>query len=299
MQKSKWTSKDIPNQKDRVVIITGATSGLGKEASYVLAGKNAKVVMAVRNTAKGKEVAQEITKRYPNSEIDVKKLDLSSLSSIKLFADEVIASYNRIDILINNAGVMMCPFSRTEDGFEIQMGVNHLGHFALTGQLMTLLKNTKDSRIVVTSSLAQRSGNIDFDDVNWENRKYKTIQAYGDSKLANLYFAYELARKLKTETNAPLVTAAHPGYTSTDLQRHSLFWRILNPIMAQKVDGGVLPTLRAAFDPKAQPGDFFGPSGFLEMKGSPEVVKSAPLSYDEDKAQTLWKLSEKMTGIRF
>ncbi len=299
MGKSNWNISDIPNQDTKVVIVTGATSGLGKEATKILASKNATVIMAIRNTQKGEQVSGEIKKSLPEAKIEVRKLDLGSLSSVKSFSEQILADYGRLDILINNAGVMMCPFSTTEDGFEIQMGTNHLGHFALTGLLMPLLKQTEGSRIVATSSIAHRPGKIDFADINWEKRKYKTTQAYGDSKLANLYFTYELARKFKDDPNAPLVTAAHPGYTRTDLQRHSLFWRIMNPIMGQGVEQGVLPTLRAATDPDANPGDFYGPSGFQELKGAPIVVKSNERSYNEANAKRLWEVSETMTGIHF
>ncbi|MBL6964237.1 MAG: SDR family NAD(P)-dependent oxidoreductase [Bacteroidetes bacterium] len=299
MSKSKWNHSNIPDQKDKVIIITGATSGLGEEAAKVLAGKNATVVMAVRNIQKGERVAQEISKFFHNSKIDVRQLDLNSLNSIKSFAEEIIVSYVQLDILINNAGVMACPFSNTEDGFEIQMGVNHLGHFALTGYLMPLMKKTKGSRIVATSSIAHRQGNIDFDDINWEKRKYVTGKAYGDSKIANLYFAYELARKLKGSSNSPKITASHPGWTSTELQRHSLMFKKLNPLFSQKVEIGVLPTLRAAIDEDAQSGDYFGPSGFMEMKGHPVVVKSNELSKNEAHAKRLWNLSEEMTGVQY
>jgi len=299
MTNIKWNTNNIPDQNNRVVIITGATSGLGKEATKILAGKNAIVIMAVRNAEKGERVAAEFKKASPNAKIDVRKLDLSSLSSVKSFAEGINTSYDRLDILINNAGVMACPFSKTEDDFEIQMGTNHLGHFALTGLLMPLLKKTKASRIVATSSIAHRQGDINFEDINWAKRKYVTGKAYGDSKLANLYFAYELARKLKDDPGAPMVTAAHPGWTSTDLQRHSLMFRILNPIFSQNVDQGVLPTLRAATDENAKPGDYYGPSGFMEAKGSPIVVKSNEMSHNENNAKRLWDLSEKMTGIQF
>jgi NAD(P)-dependent dehydrogenase (short-subunit alcohol dehydrogenase family) len=295
----KWKTNNIPDQAGKVAIITGATSGLGKEAAKVLAVKNATVIMAVRNAQKGEEVAVEIKKSVPEAKIEVRKLDLGSLSSVKSFSEQILADHNRLDILINNAGVMMCPFSETEDGFEIQMGTNHLGHFALTGLLMPLLKITKGARIVATSSIAHRTGKIDFEDINWGKRKYNTTQAYADSKLANLYFAYELARKLKNDPNAPVVTAAHPGYTSTDLQRHNLFWRIMNPILGQKIEQGTLPTLRAATDLEAKAGDFYGPSGFLEMAGAPVVVKSTKMSYIEVNAKRLWEVSEKMTGIQF
>ena len=299
MSKTKWDSRNIPNQQGKWVIITGATSGLGKEATRVLAGKNANVVMAVRNTEKGEGVAQEIKKIFPNATIEVRKLDLNSLTSVKSFADGILASHNQLNILINNAGVMACPFSKTEDDLEIQMGVNHMGHFALTGHLMPLLKKTKNSRIVATSSIAHRQGDINFDDINWKERKYVTGKAYGDSKLANLYFTYELARKLEGDTDGPKVTAAHPGWTTTELQRHSLMFRILNPIFSQKVADGALPTLRAAVDDNAKPGDYYGPKGFMEMKGAPVVVKSNEMSHNKTNAKRLWDLSEKITGVQY
>ncbi|MFC0877771.1 oxidoreductase [Saccharicrinis sp. FJH2] len=297
--KTKWTTQDIPDQKRKMVIVTGSTSGLGKEAARVLAGKGAKIIMAVRNTEKGNRVAEEIRNQFPAAEVDVMDLDLASLKSVKSFADKFISKYTQLDILINNAGVMMCPFSRTEDGFEIQMGTNHLGHFALTGHLMPLLKKTKGSRIVATSSMGHRMGKLDFSDFNWDKRKYNTNRAYGDSKLANLYFTYELSRKLSGDPDGPLVTVAHPGATSTELARHTPFFRFMNLFFAQKVEKGTLPTLRAATDPDAKPGDYFGPDGFMEMKGYPVKVESNELSRDEEKAGKLWELSEKLTGVSF
>lgn len=299
MAKGKWDNNNIPNQDGRVVIVTGSTSGLGKQAAKVFAGKGATVVMAVRNTQKGDKVVQEIKQTHPNASIDVRKLDLSSLKSIQAFSESFNSDYNRLDILINNAGVMACPFSKTEDDFEIQMGVNHLGHFALTGHLLPKLKSTKNSRIVATSSAAHYQGNINFDDLNWANRKYRTTQAYSDSKIANLYFTYELARKLEGDADAPLVTAAHPGWTSTELQRHSGIFKALNPIFSQNVEMGTLPTLRAAIDENAQQGDYYGPKGFMEMKGYPKVVKSNKRSHDTAKAKKLWEMSVQMTGVQY
>ncbi len=299
MKNSEWNTYNIPDQRGRVIIITGATSGLGKEAARVLAGKNATTIMAVRNTRKGKTVAEEIRKEFPKADLSVRELDLTSLASIRQFADRITEEQDRLDILINNAGIMMCPYSKTEDGFEIQMGTNHLGHFALTGHLMPLLKKTKDSRIVVTASVAHRFGKIDFSDLYWEKRKYNPQRAYGDSKLANLYFAYELARKLKDEENAPMVTAAHPGWTRTDLQRHSGMTRFLNPLFSQGPEMGTLPTLKAAIDPAAQPGDYFGPKGFLEMRGYPIKVESNKRSHDRHAARQLWELSERLTGVSY
>lgn len=297
--KDKWTTQDIPDQKGKIIIITGATSGLGKEASRVLAKKGAKVIMAVRNIAKGESVAKELRIEFLGADLEIMKLDLTSLKSVAAFVDEFIRCYDRLDILINNAGVMMCPYSKTEDGFEIQMGTNHLGHFALTGHLMPLLKKTKGSRVVATSSVGHKMGNIDFTDLNWEKREYKTNQAYGDSKIANLYFVYEFARKFKGDKDAPIATVAHPGVTNTELARHTRFLQIFNWFVAQGVDKGTLPTLRAATDPNAQSGDYFGPRGFFETRGYPVKVDSNALSKNEANARKLWKLSEEMTGVRY
>ncbi len=299
MSKLEWGHDQIPDQKGRVIIITGSTSGLGKEAARVLAGKGANIIMAVRNKNKGSKVAELIKKRYQGAKIEVMKVDLNILESVRAFAKEFENTHSRLDILINNAGIMACPFARTEDGFEIQMGVNHLGHFALTGYLLPLLQRTSGSRIVVTSSIAHKTGDINFDDINWEKRSYNTAKAYSDSKIANLYFTYELARKFKDIPNAPIVTAAHPGWTKTDLQRHSFLARILNPIFSQGVKQGVLPTLRAAVDENAKQGDYFGPNGFQEMKGAPVKVRSNGRSHDQSKAAKLWELSEELTGVHY
>ncbi len=299
MSNKKWNTQNIPDQNGKIVIITGATSGLGKEAAKVFAAKGATVIMPVRNAAKAKSVLEEILKLNPNSQIVIKNLDLSSLNSIKLFANDFLKSFNQLDILINNAGIMYCPYSQTQDGFEMQMGTNHLGPYALTAQLMPLLVKTPNSRIVNTASLAHLTGNINFDDINWENRKYKTMQAYADSKIANLYFHYELAKKLKGQDNAPLVVAAHPGWTKTELDRHIGIVGIISSIIGQKVEKGVLPTLRAATDPDAISGDYFGPDGFREMRGNPIKVKSNAMSLDAQKAQQLWTLSEKLTSIKY
>lgn len=299
MTQSKWTTKDIPSQNGKTILITGATSGLGKEAAKVIAGKGATVIMAVRNTEKAKAVEADIRQINPNAKIDIRSLDLSSLKSIKSFADGILKDYPQLDILINNAGIMICPYSKTQDGFEIQMGTNHLGPFALTIQLMPLLTKTPHSRIVNTSSMAHKSGNINFEDLNWTSRKYKTMQAYADSKLANLYFTYELVKKLKNHPNAPLVVSAHPGWTKTELDRHSGFAAFLGNVLAQKVEMGTLPTLRAAFDSEAKPGDYYGPSGFMEIKGDPIKVPSNAKSHEEASAKKLWDLSEKLTGLTF
>lgn len=299
MTKSKWGESHIPNQKGRVVIVSGSTSGIGKEAVRILTDKEATLVMAVRNTQKGYKVASEIQTVNPGANIKVMQLDLTSLQSIKRFSENFSKSFNSLDVLINNAGIMMCPFAETEDGFEVQMGTNHLGHFALTGHLMPLLKKTKNSRIVVTSSVAHKFGKINLEDIHWESRKYNTNNAYGDSKLANLYFAYELVRKLKNDPEAPMVTAAHPGWTRTELQRHSGGIQFLNNFFSQAPAMGILPSLRAGFDPNAKAGDYYGPAKFFEMQGYPVKVKSNKLSHDKEIAKKLWDLSEELTMVNF
>ncbi|MDJ0927743.1 MAG: oxidoreductase [Gammaproteobacteria bacterium] len=294
-----WSANDIPDQQGRVVVVTGATSGIGKEAARVLAGKHATVIIAARNVPKAEAVADEIRQEFPEADVAVRELDLTELASVKTFADGMLQDYQKLDVLINNAGIMMCPYSKTADGFEMQMGTNHLGHFALTGWLLPLLKQTPGSRIVVVSSISHKSGGIDLADLNWESRKYDTMRAYGDSKLANLYFTYELVRKLKDSGDNPLVTAAHPGITATELTRHARWMDFLGKFMAQKPKRGALPTLRAGFDPDAQPADYFGPSGFMEIQGQPVKVESSDRSHDAQAAAALWKRSEELTGIVF
>lgn len=299
MVNSKWNTNNIPDQSGRVIIITGANSGLGAEASKILAQKNATLILAARNLEKGQKTLSEILKKNKNAKVELLELDLASSSSIKLFAEKFQQKYNHLDVLINNAGVMACPFARTKDGFEIQMGTNHLGPFLLTGLLMPLLKKTKGSRVVSTSSIAHKMANIDFQDFNWESRKYNSGRAYGDSKLAVLYFMYELTKHLQHEENAPIITTSHPGWTLTDLQRHSRFGVFISKIFGQSPEIGVLPTLRAAFDPQAQSGDYFGPSGIFEIHGHPVKVHSSKRAQDIENAKKLWLISEKMTGITY
>lgn len=292
-----WSPQQIPDLTGKNIIITGATSGLGKEMVKILAQKNATVVLAVRNLDKANAVCQEIYKTQPDAKLLIKKLDLSSLQSIQLFSQDILSTLTHLDVLINNAGVMYCPYSKTQDGFEMQLGTNHLGPFALTLQLLPLLSKTPQARIVNTSSLAHLTGNLNFEDINWENRKYKTMQAYSDSKLANLYFSFELAEKIKEKPNRPLVIAAHPGWTKTELDRHIGLVGIISSIIGQKVNMGVLPTLMAAFDPAAAHGDYYGPSDFREMRGYPKKVQGNLMSRNKQNAQQLWTLSEKLTGI--
>ncbi|MDR9825255.1 oxidoreductase [Vibrio sp. FNV 38] len=296
MANKPWSADDIPTQKGRITVVTGSTSGIGKETARVLAKKQSTVVLAVRNVSKGETVAAEIRAEYPDTDISVMPLDLSSLSSIQTFSSQFLATFDRLDLLINNAGVA-CPYAKTDDGFEILMGTNHLGHFALVGHLLGTLKKTPNSRVVVVSAGAHKASKIDFDDLNWEKRKYSNFTAYADSKLANLYFAYELKRRLESEGGNPMVTAAHPGWTTSELQRGVV--KFLNIFFGQSKEMGALPTLRAAIDKSASSGDFFGPQDFFELHGAPIQVESSKQSHDVDAARKLWSLSEKITGIKY
>jgi len=297
--KNNWTAENIPDQSGKIIIVTGSSSGIGLEAAKVLANKNAKVIIAVRNMEKGNSAANIIRKQNNNVDLHLMEVDLADLDSIKTFAEKFKSQFDRLDILINNAGVMIPPYSKTTDGFELQFGTNHLGHFALTAQLFELLDKTEDSRIVNVASLAHKYGKLNFDDLSWENRKYKSWKAYGDSKISNLYFTYELGRKLKESDKNIKVTAAHPGWTATDLQRHSGFFEFANRFFAMKTEQGALPTLRAATEINVKNGDYFGPSGWQEWKGNPVKVDSNSLSKDRIIAAKLWAVSEDLTKTKF
>jgi len=294
--KNKWTAENIVSQKGKTIIVTGSSSGIGYEAARVLANKEAKVIIAVRNLEKGKKAKEKILIQNKNADVEVMKIDLSDLSSIKLFAEEFKNKFDKLDILINNAGVMIPPYSKTMEGFELQFGTNHLGHFSLTLQLLGLIEKTPNSRIVNVASSAHKYGNINFEDLTWEKRKYSAWRAYGDSKIANLYFTKELAKKLAGKDI--LVTAAHPGWTATDLQRHSGLFEFLNQFFAMKQEQGALPTLRAAFDENAKNGDYFGPDGWQERRGYPIIVQPNTLAKDEIIAKKLWDVSEELTNIK-
>ena len=294
-----WNSQNISDQTGKVVIVTGSNSGLGLETTTVLAGKKAKVVMGVRNLAKGEMALNTIKEKFPEADLTLMEIDLSSMSSIKVFADTFKENFLQLDILVNNAGVMVPPYQKTKDGFELQMGTNHFGHFALTGYLIQLLKDTPQSRIVNVSSMAHKAGNLNFDDLNWEKRKYKKWSAYGDSKIANLYFTFALQNKLKQENSHVIVTAAHPGWTATELQRNTGFISILNHVFAQTIPMGTLPTLYAATAKDVEGTDFFGPSGFMEMRGYPKKVGASTRAKDPIIAQKFFKISEELTGVNF
>ncbi len=295
--KNKWTAENIVSQKGKTIIVTGSSSGIGYEAARVLANKGAKVIIAVRNLEKGNKAKEKILIQNKNAAVEVMIVDLSDLSSVKLFAEKFKNNFDKLDVLINNAGVMIPPYSKTKDGFELQFGTNHLGHFSLTLQLLDLIEKTPNSRIVNVASSAHKYGNIDFEDLTWEKRKYSAWRAYGDSKIANLYFTKELAKKLAGKDI--LVTAAHPGWTATDLQRHSWVFEFLNQFFAMKQEQGALPTLRAALDETANSGDYFGPDGWQERRGYPIIVQPNTLAKDETIAKKLWAVSEELTNVKF
>ena len=299
MTQKKWDSTSIPDQKDRVAIITGSNTGIGYETARVLANKKATVIIAVRNLEKGNAAANQIRARHENANVKVMALDLANLKSVNDFAADFKNNYKRLDILINNAGVMFPPYSKTADGFEIQLCTNHLGHFALTGHLLDLLMSTESSRIVNLSSTAHKWGNINFEDIHWEKRKYKTRQAYYDSKIANIYFTYEMARKLIENNQPTLVVASHPGWTATELQRHSGFLNFMNNFFGQDMTMGALPTLYAAVESDVNSADYYGPSGFMEFRGYPKKVESNEFSHNEEIAQRLWDISEELTKIKY
>ncbi len=299
MKQKKWDIDNISDQSGRTIIVTGSSSGIGLETARVLALKNGEVIIAVRNPEKGNKAAEKILTEKKDAKVNVMIIDLSDLNSVKEFADTFRKEHKKLDILINNAGVMVPPYSKTKDGFELQMGTNHLGHFALTGRLLDILTETKGSRIVNVSSMAHKTGNIDFDDLNWESRKYKPWKAYGDSKIANLYFTLELAGKLEEKGTDTIVTSAHPGWTATDLQRHASGANFLNRFLAQSIDMGALPTLYGAVGEKVVNGDFFGPSGFMEMKGYPKKVYPNKKAQKKAISEKLWEISEDVTGVVF
>ncbi|MEZ3144098.1 oxidoreductase [Halobaculum sp. MBLA0143] len=306
-----WTADDVPRVDDDVIVVTGANSGLGLAATELFAARGATVVMACRSTDRGQQAADEVRETTDDGELDVRECDLADLDTVAAFAEGVRETYPEIDVLCNNAGVMAIPRSETTDGFETQLGVNHMGHFALTGQLLPALvaagSRSEPARIVTQSSGAHEMGEMDFDDLHWEE-SYSKWEAYGRSKLANLLFAYELDRRLDDHGLPVESVACHPGYAATNLQLRTgaesgfpfaeTVMGLANRVLGQSAQQGALPMLYAAVG-EAHGGAYVGPDGFAEMRGYPEIQESSSASYDEADARRLWERSVADTGVDY
>lgn len=295
---------EIPPQSGRIAIVTGANDGLGFQTTLALSKTGMKVVMACRSLKKGNKALEEIIRQVPEANLELMRLDLSKLSSVRAFAEEYMLKHKQLDVLINNAGIMVPPYEVTEDGFESQLGVNYLGHFLLTGLLMPLLEKTPDSRVVSLSSNAHKGGKIHFDDLQF-SKKYSAFTAYSQSKLACLIFAKELQRKLDKAGSKVLSVAAHPDMSDTNLFKHvpkfvtAIFGGLIRSLMVQSPENGAKPTLYAALGTDIQGGDYIGPDGWQELKGEAVKVKGTKLSEDMEVAKKLWDVSEKLTGLKF
>ncbi|HSS34460.1 MAG TPA: oxidoreductase [Solirubrobacterales bacterium] len=298
----KWTSGQMPDQTGRTAIVTGANSGLGLVAAQELARAGADVVVACRNTGKGEAAAAAIREAVPEALVSVEALDLASLASVGAFAERFQAGRDGLDLLVNNAGVMAPPRNETADGFELQIGTNHLGHFALTGLLLSSLEGREDARVVTVTSTAHKIGRINFDDLQSE-RRYGRWRAYCQSKLANVLFALELERRLRAVGSTVSSQAAHPGYAATNLQSAAppaldrAVLAVSNRLLAQSAEMGALPVLYAATRPNLDGGLFIGPDGFEEQRGHPKVVRPVRAGRDEETARRLWSVSEGLTGV--
>ena len=303
-----WTHADVPSQRGRTIVVTGANSGLGLEAAKTLAGAGAHVVLACRDPRRAEAAAASLRAAHPSAELEVLPLDLASLASVRDFASAFGARHVRLDTLINNAGVMAIPRRTTADGFEMQLGTNHLGHFALTGLLLSRLLAAPSPRVVTVSSTAHRAGWMRFDDLQGE-RRYQRWLAYGQSKLANLLFTYELDRRSRVAGRALVAAACHPGYAATNLQfvgarmDGSRLWEAImkwaNNVFSQPAEMGVLPTLYAATAPEVRGGDFYGPDRMFETRGHPTKVRASARARDLESARRLWQVSEELTGVRY
>ena len=304
MKKENWTTENIPDLTGKVIIVTGGNSGLGYESVKAFAKKGAEVILASRSVDKGEAAKKAMGQVKGN--ISVLPLDLMDFSSIKSFTEKFQQKYKRLDVLLNNAGIMTTPYFTTKDGLEAQMGTNHFGHFALTGLLFGLIKNTPESRIVNVSSMAHKQGKMDFGNLLFENAKgYSPMKSYGRSKLSNLLFTYELQRRIEAKGIKSVAVAAHPGVSSTNLFQYleeKMIFKIFKPLMSpfiQEQEMGALPQIRASVDENVKGGEYYGPDGFNEMKGFPVLVKSNAASHNLEDAGKLWEVSEKITGIKF
>ncbi|MEV5321319.1 oxidoreductase [Streptomyces sp. NPDC052687] len=300
----RWSADQIPDQKGRVFVVTGANSGLGLATTQALARKGARVILAVRDEAKGRKAVADLTAERPGARLEVRRLDLSDVESVRAFADRLKSDGVRPDVLVNNAGVMAPPRTLTDQGVEVQFAANHLGHFALTGLLLDLMAGSEDPRVVSVTSTNHRQAKIFFDDLTGE-QKYSPMGYYNQSKLANAVFGWELHRRLTAAGSPVRSVLAHPGYTSTNLQTNGtvgmvklLFGRLLLPL-AQSPDQGALPQLYAATASDARGGELYGPDGMGELRGAPKRVQLAPRAADPETCSRLWQLSERLTGVRF
>ena len=295
-----WTYDDIPDQSGRTAIVTGANSGLGFETARMLVGRGARVVLACRDQGRGAAAAGRLREQFPAGEVNVARLDLADLDSVAAFAAAFRADHDRLDLLITNAGVLYPPLQRTRQGFELQFGTNHLGHFALTGHLLALLRATPAARIVTVASNAHRTGRIDFDDLNWERRRYQRFAAYAQSKLANLLFVLELHGRLAAAGSPLRSIAAHPGWAYTGQGGHrDGFVNTVARALAMTTHDGALPTVRAATDPDAESGSYWGPAHRFQYTGPPVQVTTTKRARDVALARRLWVESERLTGVPF
>jgi NAD(P)-dependent dehydrogenase (short-subunit alcohol dehydrogenase family) len=303
----KWTKQDIPDQTGKIIVVTGANSGLGFESSKTLAEKGATVVMTARNTTKGEKARADILTAQPGASLDLMKLDVGNLASVREFAAAFKARYDRLDILLNNAGVMAIPRQETVDGFEMQLGVNHLGHFALTGLLLDVIVKTPKARVHNVTSTANFMGKINFDDLMGE-QKYSRWGAYGQSKLANVFFTFELQKRLTAAGFDTIANVSHPGLVLGNLQSNSvsqsgtkleaLMYRILQPILAQDISMGVLPMLYAMTAVDAKGGALYAPR-YFQHRGYPAETRANKAAYDAEARQRFWEVSEQLTGVTF
>ena len=298
MAKKRWTTDDIEDQTGRVAIVTGANSGIGFEAGKALALNGATVVVACRSKTRGKRAVEAILESAPDAATELMVLDLASLASVGEFAAAAVDRLDQLDLLINNAGVMM-PRQRQEtaDGFELQIGTNHLGHFALTVQLLELLVATEGSRVVNVSSSAQNLGKLDLEDLQWQKRAFDRMGSYGASKIANMLFTLELQRRFEAAAVSTIAVACHPGWTSTNLQKTSPLIRLLNPLFGMQPWQGALPTLYAAVSADAVGGGYYGPDGLANWRGYPARNRPAAASSDAEAARRLWEQSEQLVGL--
>jgi NAD(P)-dependent dehydrogenase (short-subunit alcohol dehydrogenase family) len=302
--KTKWTTDQMPNQTGRTAIVTGSNSGLGLIVARELARSEAHVILTSRDLEKGAKAIDTIRLAYPKASVELAQLDLANLASVREFARLFLASHDRLDVLVNNGGIMAAPYARTVDGFELQFGTNHLGHFALTGLLMPALRKAPASRVVTVASNNHKAGRMNFDDLQGE-RHYSRWAAYGQSKLANLLFVLELDRRLKAAGSPVISVAAHPGYAATNLQlsgppvRERIVLSITNRFFAQSAEMGALPILYAATQAGVQGGSYIGPDGTSEYRGYPTVVHPSDRARNIADASRLWEISEALTSVKY